>query len=192
MALPTLQTPRLNLRPLTEHNQDDIINLDSDPQVTKYVHSGRPLTRDEAIQDHQERLSASRQVPGLGYWAGYLDDIFIGWAALSPIQSNSGTFHAQKAELGYRISPHFWRRGYAKEMACELLRYGFEGLGLVEVVGQTMAVNEASRATMKACGMQHVRTLYVEFEDPIPGSEDGEVEYAITREEWLGLQLHPK
>ncbi|KAL6836430.1 acyl-CoA N-acyltransferase [Trichoderma sp. SZMC 28015] len=192
MTLPTLQTPRLNLRPLAEHNRDDIIDLDSDPQVMKYVHSGRPLTQEEAIQDHQERLSACRQVSGLGYWAGYLGDTFIGWAALSPIQSNTGTFHAQKAEIGYRISPRFWRRGYAKEMARELLRYGFEELGLVEVIGQTMAVNEASRVTMKACGMQHVRTLYVEFEDPIPGSEDGEVEYAITREEWLGLQLPSK
>lgn len=187
-----MRTARLNLRPLAQHNRDDIIDLDSDPQVMKYVHRGRPLTRVEADQDHQERLSASRQVPGLGYWAGYLDDTFIGWAALSPIQSNSGTFNAQKAEIGYRISPRFWRRGYAKEMARELLRYGFEELGLLEVVGQTMAVNEASRATMKACGMQHVRTLYIEFEDPIPGSEDGEVEYAITREEWLELQLHSK
>lgn len=187
MTLPTLQTPRLNLRPLAEHNRDDIIDLDSDPQVMKYVHSGRPLTQEEAIQDHQERLSAYQQIPGLGYWAAYLDDTFIGWAALSPIPSNGETFHAQKAEIGYRISPRFWRRGYAKEMARELLRYGFEELGLVEVIGQTMAVNEASRATMKACEMQHVRTLYVEFEDPIPGSEDGEVEYAITREEWLEL-----
>lgn len=192
MALPTLQTSRLSLRPLAEHNRDDIIDLDADPQVMKYVHSGRPLTQEEAIQDHQERLLACKQVPGLGYWAGYLGDIFIGWAALSPIQSNGGTFYAQKAELGYRISPHFWRRGYAKEMARELLKYGFEELGLAEIVGQTMAVNEASRATMKACGMQHMRTFYVEFEDPIPGSEDGEVEYAITREEWLELQLHSK
>ncbi|KAL6795270.1 acyl-CoA N-acyltransferase [Trichoderma sp. SZMC 28012] len=192
MALPTLQTSRLSLRPLAEHNRDDIIDLDSDPQVMKYVHSGRPLTQEEAIQDHQERLLACRQIPGLGYWAGYFDDTCIGWAALSPIQSNGGTFHEQKAEIGYRISPRFWRRGYAKEMTRELLRYGFEELGLVEVVGQTMAVNEASRATMKACGMQHVRTLYIEFEDPIPGSEDGEVEYAITREKWLELQLHSK
>lgn len=73
-------------------------------------------------------------------------------------------------------------------MARELLRYGFKELGLMEVVGQTMAVNEASRATMKACGMRHLRTFYAEFDDPIPGTEEGEVEYAITREEWLGLQ----
>ncbi|KAH8131696.1 hypothetical protein FP744_10009260 [Trichoderma asperellum] len=189
MALPTMQTSRLCLCPLAERNRDDLIDLDSDPQVMKYVHNGRPLTQEEAIQDHQERLSASRQVPGLGYWAGYLDDAFIGWGALAPVQSGDGTFHAQKAELGYRISPRFWRRGYAKEMARELLRYGFEELELMEILGQTMAVNEASRATMKACGMRHVRTFYVDFEDPIPGTEEGEVEYIITREEWVRLHL---
>ncbi|EHK22271.1 uncharacterized protein TRIVIDRAFT_29064 [Trichoderma virens Gv29-8] len=188
MALPTLQTSRLQLNPLAEHNRDNIIALDSDPQVVKYVHNGRPLTQEEAIQDHQERLSACKQVPGLGYWAAYLGDVFIGWGALSPIQSNDGTFPATKAELGYRISPRFWRQGYAKEIGRELLRYGFDELGLMEAVGQTMAVNEASRATMKACGMRHVRTFYTEFEDPIPGTEEGEVEYIIIREEWLKLQ----
>ncbi|KAL6897591.1 hypothetical protein GGI43DRAFT_409439 [Trichoderma evansii] len=112
--------------------------------------------------------------------------------ALSPIQSNGGEFHASKAELGYQISPRFWLQGYAKEMTRELLRYGFEELGLMEVVGQTMAVNEASRATKKTCGVRHVRTFYVEFDDPIPGTEEGEVEYAITREEWLRLHLVSK
>lgn len=58
MALPTMQTARLCLRPLAEHNRDDIIDLDSDPEVMKYVHSGRPLTQEEAVQDHQERISA--------------------------------------------------------------------------------------------------------------------------------------
>lgn len=192
MALPTMRTLRLRLCALAEHNQDDIVDLDSDPQVMKYVHSGRPLTQEEAVQDHQERLSACKQVPGLGYWAAYLDDAFIGWGALAPIQSNSGTFHASKAELGYRISPRFWRQGYAKEVARELLRYGFEELRLMEGVGQTMAVNEASRATMKACEMRHVRTFYVDFEDPIPGTEEGEVEYTITKEEWLGFHSMAK
>lgn len=192
VALPTMRTSRLHLRPLTEDNQDDIIDLDSDPQVMKYVHSGRPLTQEEAVQDHQERLLACRQVPGLGYWAAYLGGAFIGWGTISPIQSNDGTFDALRAELGYRISSHFWRQGYAKEMARELLRYGFEELGLKEVIGQTMAVNEASRATMKACGMRHVRTFHIEFEDPIPGTEEGEVEYGITKEEWLELQMVSK
>ncbi|KAL6698220.1 hypothetical protein J3F84DRAFT_366883 [Trichoderma pleuroticola] len=64
MALPTLQTRRLNFHPLAEHNRDDIINLDSDPQVMKYIHSGRPLTQVEAIS-RPPRASLSVQTsPG--------------------------------------------------------------------------------------------------------------------------------
>jgi RimJ/RimL family protein N-acetyltransferase len=48
-----------------------------------------------------------------------------------------------------------------------------------------MAVNTASRATMAALGMTHVRTFSLDLDDPLPGSELGEVEYAITRDEWL-------
>ncbi|WP_338065529.1 GNAT family protein [Amycolatopsis antarctica] len=49
-----------------------------------------------------------------------------------------------------------------------------------------MAVNLASRRVMEKAGMRHARTFHVEFDDPIAGTEFGEVEYALTRTEWLG------
>ncbi|WP_216870697.1 GNAT family N-acetyltransferase [Modestobacter excelsi] len=81
-----------------------------------------------------------------------------------------------------------WRRGLAGEGARELLRHGFADLGLRRVFAETMAVNTASRATMAALGMTHVRTFPLALDDPLPGSGLGEVEYAITREEWLAIQ----
>ena len=47
-----------------------------------------------------------------------------------------------------------------------------------------MAVNAASRRVMERLGMKHVRTFFEAYPEPLPGSEDGEVEYAITRAEW--------
>ncbi len=32
-----------------------------------------------------------------------------------------------------------------------------------------------------AAGLSYVRTFHMHFDDPLPGSEQGEVEYAITR-----------
>ncbi|KAL7938008.1 hypothetical protein V8C35DRAFT_290560 [Trichoderma chlorosporum] len=110
MALPTMQTSRLHLRPLAEHNRNDVVNLNSDPQTMKYIHCGRPLTQQEAVQDLDDRLLASRLVPGLGYWAAYLGDAFIGWGALAPLRSNGEATLTSKAELGYRISSRFWRQ----------------------------------------------------------------------------------
>lgn len=50
---------------------------------------------------------------------------------------------------------------------------------------ETMAVNTASRATMNSVGLHYQRTLHREWDDSLPGSELGEVEYAITRTQWL-------
>jgi RimJ/RimL family protein N-acetyltransferase len=47
-----------------------------------------------------------------------------------------------------------------------------------------MAVNTASRRVMEKAGMRLVRTFHQEWPDKIPGDEHGDVEYAITREEW--------
>jgi RimJ/RimL family protein N-acetyltransferase len=90
-----------------------------------------------------------------------------------------------RADLGYRLQQRYWRRGYASEGARELVRHGFEDLGLTRIFAQTMAVNQASRATMASVGLKLVRTFAEEYDVPIPGHEQGEVEYDITQERWL-------
>jgi RimJ/RimL family protein N-acetyltransferase len=65
------------------------------------------------------------------------------------------------------------------------VRHGFEDLGLTRIFAQTMAVNQPSRATMAAVGLTFVRSFVEEYDVPIAGHEDGEVEYDITRERWL-------
>ena len=47
-----------------------------------------------------------------------------------------------------------------------------------------MYVNTASRRVTTNCGMSHVRTFPWRFDDPLPGTEQGEVLYRITREDW--------
>lgn len=36
--------------------------------------------------------------------------------------------------------------------------------------------------------MRYVRTFHEHFNDPIPGTEHGEVEYEIRSEDWLRLE----
>ncbi len=68
------------------------------------------------------------------------------------------------------------------------MRHGFQDLHLKKIFAETVTVNVASRATMASVGMKHVRTFYQQFEEMIPGSEEGEVEYAVTYDEWLLFQ----
>ncbi|MFI5049641.1 MAG: GNAT family N-acetyltransferase, partial [Gaiellales bacterium] len=67
MPQPTLRTPRLLLVPLADRHLDLEVELDSDPEVMRYL-DGRARTPDEVAESHARRMANARQVPGLGYW----------------------------------------------------------------------------------------------------------------------------
>jgi RimJ/RimL family protein N-acetyltransferase len=183
MTQAVLRTQRIQLVPLRDDHLEYEVELDADPEVMRYL--GRSRQRAEVEQAHRRRLAAAARVPGLGFWVGLVDGAFVGWWLLEPPErADQGPVDGQ-AELGYRLLRRYWRRGLASEGARELLRHGFEDLGLYRIFAETMAVNLPSRATMAAVGLTYVRTFHLEFDDPLPGSEQGEVEYAITRERWL-------
>ena len=68
------------------------------------------------------------------------------------------------------------------------MHHAFETVALQQVWAETMAVNTASRRVMRKLGMKHVRTELRQWEHPLPGSEEGEVTYQITAEQWAGLR----
>jgi len=185
MGQATLYTDRITLVPLAEEHLEYEVELDADPEVMRFL-TGRARTRDEVAEAHRNRLAAAGRVPGLGFWVGFVDGDFVGWWILEPpTRADQGPVDGQ-AELGYRLLRRYWRQGLAGEGARELVRHGFADLGLDRIFAETMAVNAASRATMAAVGLRHVRTFHLDVDDPLPGSELGEVEYALTRREWAG------
>ena len=185
MSQATLRTRRITLVPLSDEHLEHEVDLDSDPEVMRYLGNGKARTREEVEEFHRRRLAVAALVPGLGFWAGFVDSQFVGWWLLEPpTRVDQGPIDGQ-AELGYRILSRHWRNGFASEGARELIRYGFEDLGLSRIFAETMTVNLGSRATMTAVGMDHVRTFHLHWDEPILGAKQGEVEYAITRERWL-------
>ncbi|PPK92272.1 RimJ/RimL family protein N-acetyltransferase [Kineococcus xinjiangensis] len=191
MGQQVLRTARLVLVPLAEEHLEFEVELDSDPEVMRYLGSGRARSRAEVEELHRGRLALAGRAPGLGFWVGLAGGEPVGWWLLEPpVRPDQGPVEGQ-AELGYRLLRRHWRRGLAGEGARELLRHGFEDLGLRRVFAETMAVNVASRATMAALGMRHVRTFALDVDEPIPGAEHGGVEHALTREEWDGRGVPP-
>jgi RimJ/RimL family protein N-acetyltransferase len=155
---PRLHTQRLSLVPLADEHLPLEVELDSDPEVMRYL-TGRARSSTEVQQAHQLRLAAADEMPGLGFWAGFARDDFVGWWILQPPDGPDQPIGAGQAELGYRLLRRYWRRGYATEGARELIRYGFEQLSLDRIYAQTMAVNAASRATMAAVGLTFSRAF---------------------------------
>jgi RimJ/RimL family protein N-acetyltransferase len=126
-----------------------------------------------------------REDPGLGFWVGFWSDVFVGLWLLRPPHGPDQPPVPGEADLGYRLLRRCWRQGLASEGARELLRYGFVDLGLRRIFAQTLTVNRPSRAVMASVGMTYVRTFPSARPEPlVAGSELGEVEYDITRDQW--------
>jgi RimJ/RimL family protein N-acetyltransferase len=164
-------TPRLILRPITTDDVDRLVELDADPLVMRFINGGRPTPRDEAARI-VERSQGHR-------WLAFDRDgeEFVGWFGLRPAA-------APERELGYRLRRACWGRGLATEGALAMIDTAFARLDARRVWAQTMTVNSASRAVLERCGMRYVRTFHVDWPEPIEGTEHGDVEYELTREEW--------
>jgi RimJ/RimL family protein N-acetyltransferase len=185
MPQPVLRTGRLRLVPLADRHLELEVELDSDPEVHRYL-TGRARTPDEVAAAHAERMELGRRVDGLGYWVAFgADDDFVGVLMLPPAHGPDQPDDPAVADLGYRLRRRYWRRGLAGEASRALLRHAFATVGLNRVIAQTMAVNAGSRGVMAAVGLRYVRTYFPVWDDPLPGSDQGEVEYEITRETWL-------
>jgi RimJ/RimL family protein N-acetyltransferase len=178
-----LHTERITLAPLADGHFEWEVELDSDPEVMRYL-SGRAGTREEVEASHAQRMAAAQKVDGLGFWVGLVDDEFVGWWTLQPAHGPDQPDDPGVADVGYRLLRRHWGKGLATEGARELLRYGFDDVGLDRIIAQTIAGNAGSRAVMERIGLRYVRAFPSSMTGPTEGVEAGEVEYDMTREQW--------
>src|SRR5687767_9675810 len=186
-----LETERLILRPFTEADLDNLVDLDSDPEVMRWINGGRPTPR-EVLQEHLAwYIGYYARCPGYGFWAAIEKSSgnFLGWFHLRPQPDSDAS--PDEPELGYRLRRTAWGKGYATEGSRALIRKGFAELGVQRVVSETMVVNTASRRVMEKAGLLFVRVFHQEWPDPIEGDEHGDVEYALSRAEWERRQEEP-
>lgn len=179
-----MRTERLLLRRFTPSDVDNLVALDGDPAVMRYLTGGRGTPREEVERDVLPGyLAYDRPDPGYGFFAMIerASGRFVGWLHLRPDEGAP----PDEPELGYRLRADAWGRGYATEASLAVLRHGFTELGARRVVAETMAVNSASRRVMEKCGLRYVRTFFQDWPDRIEGDEQGDVEYAVDREVWL-------
>jgi RimJ/RimL family protein N-acetyltransferase len=167
----SLETARMRLRPIAIEDVDLLVALDGDPEVMRFISGGKASARAET-----ERIVRR----SLGHrWLGFERETgeFVGWFGIRPSTATS-------RELGYRLRRQAWGKGLATEGARAVIALAFTQPGVDRVRAETMAVNTASRAVMERCGLRFVRAFHLEWDEPIAGTERGEVEYEITKSEW--------
>jgi len=178
-----LETERLVLRRFTGDDIDHLVELDSDPEVMRFINGGRPTPRDEIENDVLPGfLGYYERYTGYGFWAAVERSTgrFIGWFHFRPAKDAP----PDEVELGYRLRRSAWHKGFATEGSRALIDNGFAELGVQRVVAFTMVVNVASRRVMEKAGLRFVRVFHQPWPDYIEGEEEGDVEYALLRSEW--------
>lgn len=147
-----LRTDRLVLRTWRVEDREPFARMNADPEVMEFFVSPMAPEESDAFVDRIEADFAQR---GFGLWAveEIASGMFIGVAGL--IHQTFEAPFTPAFEIGYRLARQSWGQGYATEAAREALRYGFEQVGLTEVVSMTATGNLRSRAVLRKLGMTH-------------------------------------
>lgn len=161
MPIPSIATERLLLREWRAQDLDAFAAMNADPVVMEFF--PEPYA-EERTRRFVERIRERWAELGYGLWAVERRDggRFIGYVGLWP-----ATFPAHftpAVEVGWRLAADQWGHGYATEGARVALVYGFETLGLDEIVSFTAAINRRSIQVMERIGMR--RDLGGDFEHP--------------------------
>lgn len=173
-----IHTARLALRPVTPADRADLIALEADAEVMRYLNGGQPVP-DAGLLD-ADFLTPRGEEPEVLAAHHRASGAFIGWFALFDDGLVDGL---RTAEVGYRLLRAAWGLGYATEGFAALIEAAFGTLGFDRVRAETMAVNQASRRVMEKAGLRHIQTVFPIHAHPIPGAEQGEVIYEIRKRE---------
>jgi RimJ/RimL family protein N-acetyltransferase len=169
-----LETKRLTLRPVTPADRADLIALEADPQVMRFLNGGQPVP--EAGLPDADFLTPRGTEPEVLAALDRATGRFIGWFGFFDDGLIDGL---RTAEIGYRLARAGWGQGFATEGAVALIAVALDTLEFDRVRASTMAVNIGSRRVMEKAGMRHVETLFPAFPHPIVGADQGEVIYEI-------------
>jgi [ribosomal protein S5]-alanine N-acetyltransferase len=147
-----LETVRLCGERLVEAHRPSLFRMYQDPVVTATL--GGVLSDERCESALINNLNHWRHYQ-FGIWHFYHNETgeFVGRAGLRHIELVPGG----GIELAYTVMPEFWNQGYATEMSREVLRVGFELLGLAEVEAFTLPTNLASRRVMQKLGFEFER-----------------------------------
>jgi [ribosomal protein S5]-alanine N-acetyltransferase len=152
--LPTLETERLTLRPLTPADLDDVFDYASDPLVARYV----TWSAHQSLDDSRFFLNlmlAKYRAGEVAPWGVVhrRDRRLIGTSGFTWWNRT----HAS-AEIGYAMARAYWGQGLMTEAAREIVRFGFEVMSLNRIEACHDVDNPASGRVMEKVGMSREGT----------------------------------
>jgi RimJ/RimL family protein N-acetyltransferase len=175
-----IETDRLTLRRYLETDYDDLLKLQSNDDVTRFLlyesktpeqvrDSLKQRLADVPLDADGQALTLAVILRETGQHVGEVTFFLV------------NTEH-RLGEIGFVFQPESQGRGYAAEASVELLRLGFESLGLHRIIGRLDARNNASAALLKRLGLR--QEAHFVRNEIIKGEWTDEAVYAMLDDEW--------
>lgn len=146
-----LATDRLLLRKLVADDLDELVALDADPEVMRYISDGEPTPRADYVDSLLPRMLAWSADDPVGFYAALHEDAWIGWFHLRPSIADEAAL-----ELGFRLCRAAWGRGLATEGARALAGFAVDELSSPWVDACARPDNLGSIAVLRKCGFSYV------------------------------------
>ncbi len=177
--LKTLLTRRMELRSFCMEDLDDFHALCSQKEVM--IPAGFSVTT--SMEESRETLEQYSKCSTM--WAVCRQDNgkLIGLAYLDgdPLRSLSMN---EARMIGYLLSKDCWGQGLATELSEEILRYGFEELGLLVISAGYLPNNPASGRVLQKLGFTEEIFMRGAYESS-DGTDNDTIDCSITREEYF-------
>ena len=161
-----VETNRLILREIIATDIDAMYELDSDPEVHKYL-GNKPVKTKEESKKAIDFIRQQYIERGIGRWAVINKETqeFMGWSGLKLNTEESMNSYINYYDVGYRLMKPFWGKGYATESGKAAIQYAFETMKLKTVYGITEMGNQASHDALLKIGLHYMEDFYCKKED---------------------------
>ncbi|MEI5640766.1 MULTISPECIES: GNAT family N-acetyltransferase [unclassified Pseudoalteromonas] len=119
-------SPRLRYRLLNAADLSLLADLDSDPEVMKFINGGHPHSVADIKQTFIPRLTSYvNPEKGWGLWGCFdiSSTAFLGWLLVRPMGFFDTTRNDQDIELGWRFKKQTWGKGLATEAAAHIMAH---------------------------------------------------------------------
>lgn len=184
MMTPTLESPRLALRPFAPSDWAAMNAMLSDSEAMQHMHF-RSWDEGQRREWFDACVEAGQQPnpDGMG-WAIEQKDTgeVIGWFGIG---TSSDPTTAYDISFGYALARHHWNQGYMTEALRTVFAYEFDTLGVPRLSANCRAPNVASARAMEKAGMRRVKSDYgPDFE----GNWSHRHHYIVTKAEWCGAR----
>ena len=173
-----ITTPRLLLRPFEPADLDALHKIQSREDVVEYLYEEpRTLAESEATLARYMATTAFEQEGDALRLA-----VTVGGEVIGHVMLQWTSVAHRGGEVGFVLHPDHHGRGYATEAAREMLRLGFDGLGLHRIIGRLDAANRASGRVLEKLGMR--KEAHLVQNEWVKGRWADEAVYAMLADEW--------